>query len=403
MLGFFNRERDLKRAQHFLLHHEHVAQRSLWSVHGATRCGKSHLVRRALLDPKLAEAGMMVFVIQANGEMTAHNVLKRILRELSGPVLNRRMAPHIAMSAERFTLTQKNVEVALKLLGLGADFSEMVVVGDAISGGLALGVGDKGIAGLGLDVKAQHDRRLERRDTYRSISDEQLVDVIAHALELLIDTNHGRPVVLFVDDIDLLQSGGVEGGAESEMLIRLLSPLAGVARLIPIVATRYAFFNGHNKSLVNFLPVSILTSAEIVAVHKHRIAAFHGGAAIFTDDALNFLAAKVDGRIGMFQKYCHDIWSDDVAQAMPIDLDRVNDFLALRLRRWRADRETGPVMNQVFQAAREHRMQIEPVLDPRTVGLYLNLLEPAPGGSARGYVVSELFVEAIAKLSKSEP
>ena len=358
--SFFNRETEIRRAKRSLLDSSVWRKRNVWVCHGATRVGKSHLMLRILHDDEVARVIPEVFVVQANNTNTAAAALRDTLQVVGDRVFE--LQPRGQLSPTALSSLKERLLTVYGLLGLPTP-----------------------------------DRRLTP-GTPPGLSNGELVATIHDALRAFVAANEAKPVALFVDDIDMLQAGGPEGGEESNVLVRALDPLADGAGVLPIVATRGAFFAGHHKNLFDFLPVNLLSFDVIAAIHAHRVSALHGGRPVFSEDTVLHLAKRTNGRVGMFQRFCYDLWAD-AGDDLPIGLDTLRLHLLRQLNFWRSGFETRDTVEQVLAALRDRRFEIDPVADPRNNGLHLTLLEPIPNSRTREgrerYTISELYLDVL--------
>jgi len=401
VLAFWNREKELKRAAMMLRSATARASRKVWAAHGETRSGKSHLVHRALKDRAVADLGLCVITVQANNAGSARGALVRVFRTLHERVKRLGANALAGITAEEVDGRRAWFARVEEVIQRFAELQHGVSDGQQTSAMLGFNVGEPKVMGASGEARAQRDHRDERREVLRPLTDEQLVGEIRGALELLVRANHKRAVILFVDDIDLLESDGTEGGRQSDLLLQLLAPLAEVEGVVPVVTTRHLFYAGHQKDLFDFLHVPALPPEGLIEIYRLRVRVFHGGVELFTDEALRFLARHTNGRPGMMLRYLWEVYFDDVGAALPRGTDAVNAWLRSQVGGWLQTEGARPLLHQIIQAVRAGQLQVKPKIDPRSVGLLHRLLHRVPG-SQDEYTISGLYREILRETSAFE-
>jgi hypothetical protein len=161
--------------------------------------------------------------------------------------------------------------------------------------------------------------------------------------------------------------------------------------------TRNLFFSGRQKDLLDFVSVLPMSDVDLGEIYKLRLAHFHDGAPVFDEDAANFLVANANGLVGMFLRYCFEIYRAH-HQTLPITFDMVQGHLRRQLQEWRNSSDALPLVNKAVQAIRARELEIETDLDPAGAGLLHRLLYYVPGQRTR-YAISGLYAGLLAELA----
>ena len=389
---FCDREREMS------LCLDTLASRSISSeilaVYGETRSGKSHFVRVALKKLPAREGSWRILTINANNRGAPRPVLQdvfdhlwRVLREVQPKVHAAQRAGFDAFLADQ-------------------DLRQRWVAGEHVETSVEVSAGRTETVELGAEAKTsvfsakgslrdEHRRGESERRVVRAPSDADLVAWVRDLLSCLRDFESERPVLLFVDDLDLLHRRGVTGSAASEQLVDLLKAVAEHPHVQVLVTIRAAYFNGRDKDFHDFIQLPLLDDEVLREIYRRHIEVLHEGVEVLSGEALELLAQGANGQVGMFLKMCRDLFRWGYKQGTLQGAD-VTRFIDHQLRQLRLTPEAVSFMPAIEQAIREGRLSVKIDDDLQETPLLHSLLHPVPG--QRGvYLLNGIWGRALAR------
>lgn len=374
---FCNRERELQYALRILA--SRTVSNEILAVYGETRSGKSHFMRVVVRQLPAKEGSWRIFTLNANNRGDARAVLDdaflhlwRVLQEVRGKVID----PPARREFDAFLEDQDRRRRLL--VGEYAERSDEVSDGvtDTIDGALEFKAGGL-TAKVGDRREARHGE-LARTTARAPSSDREVVEWIRDQLDALRDHEPARPVLLFVDDLDLLHRRGRPGSEASAELVDRLKALAEHPQVQVVVTLRTAYFNGREKDLHNFVRLPLLEDDVTREIYHRHIARLHGGADVLTSEALTLLVEGANGQVGMFLKTCRDLYQWGY-RSRPMDVADVAAFVDHELRQLRRMPECVAYMPLIEQALRDKQLSVEIADDLQDTPLLHNVLLEVPG------------------------
>jgi len=243
---FCNRETELKWGLDFLNPDESFDK--ILAVHGRTGCGKSHLVERLLLRIEECKMPYVIIKVNANNQAKPGKILQNVFLLISEKC--KEFLP---------VVDQENLNI-LGLLATG-ELHEWVtsdLESKLTSKGTDLKIG-KLLLTAALSSKSGSKDSFERKYTIKSPSNNTLVRWINYTASVL-SKNTSKKILIFVDDLDLLDLYGKEGKDVSYQLLAYLKPIAESTSTTVIVTMRPPYFRGGEKEFTNFINVKLLES-----------------------------------------------------------------------------------------------------------------------------------------------
>ncbi|MDB4928402.1 MAG: hypothetical protein JWM10_886 [Myxococcaceae bacterium] len=367
------------------------------AVYGETRAGKSHFVRVLLDKLERREGRARVETINANNRGVARAVLQDIFLAL-WRVLNEEVRGVVAADQraafEEFLadLDERRALVTQEVAERSDEASDSV--GTAVEAGLGAKVG-------ALEVKLG-DRTEQRtassaRRVRRAPGEAELVEYIRDALDALRQHQVDRPLVLLVDDLDLLHRRGREGSEESSRLVDRLKPIAEHPQILVIVTVRAAYFNGRDKDFNDFVRLRLLGDDDLREVYRRHVALFHEGVEVFDAAALDVLVRAAKGRVGMFLKSCRDVsrfHASRLRRGLAVGLDGIEAFVRAELEELRQNPDSLHLVPALERALENGQLEVELTADLQDTPLLYSVLHPVPGQPHR-YAISPLWAAAL--------
>lgn len=390
--AFWNRQAELDWALDILCDEDDEFEK-ICVVHGHTRAGKSHFAQRLLADDRIKESRTRVVPVNANNLGNARNVLEHVFVALYNAVASH-TPKRDGLTEEILTALQLDLTRVRELLDDGA--AERVE-DHTSEGSSELSAPAIKVAGLEVSSVGKLGRKETRgqKAVYRPVTDHQLAEQIATAADALRQGGACKRVLLFVDDLDLLDRGGEEGGAEADRVVDLLRPIAGRHGLVIVATMRRLYFNRREKDFTDLGAIRPLKPAELVEIYNLRVRLFNDGREVFRPEALALLGRTANGRVGVFLRHCHDVLRQRRRSAiMPFTEEVVRSHFRECVDDYLTDPTQRALMNEVISAVRGRTLEFAPVQDPRPTGMIHVVLEPLP--SREGwYAVNPLFAEVI--------
>lgn len=328
---FCNRVSELK------LGLEHLAQlasdggrRKLYAIHGDSRIGKSHFVRKLLLDSEEKKIPFHRFLITANNLGSARALLVAILNALSKSIIE--LTP---TSLENYSVHGADPEQSEERIAEDARFDNLVADLPAIQNQIEtyarlvnsppatysikrnsqVTIGKQASFGLSnppfsvtfqsTEGRAQGEEWFEQ---YGPLPDQELVDIIHYAIDVITALSLGQRVLMVIDDLDLIDYEGKEGNHESALAINLLGKLAGQAEAIILATLRRRLMRYNDKNLINFCELRRLKDDHIISIYNKHVEFFHNSEKIFDDSLLQNLIVRAHGQVGLFLRWASDLW-----------------------------------------------------------------------------------------------
>lgn len=367
------------------------------AVYGETRAGKSHFVR-VLLDKLVRREGRVrVELVNANNRGAARAVLQdvflalwRILHEEVRGVVGPSQRAHFDAFLDDMEL--RRALVTMEVAEHSEERSESTSASAEAGAGVKAGPFE---AKLGERTEARTGSG--QRRVQRTPGEGELVEYIRDALDALRQHQVDRPLVLLVDDLDLLHRRGREGSEESARLVDRLKPVAEHPQVLVIVTVRAAYFNGRDKDFNDFVRLRLIGDDDLRAVYRRHVELFHEGVEVFDGPALDVLVRAAKGRVGMFLKSCRDVsrfHASGLRRGVAVGLDGVEGFVRSELEELRQNPDSLHVVPALERALEGGQLEVEIAADLQDTPLLYSVLHPVPGQPTR-YAISPLWAAAL--------
>ncbi len=411
---FHNREIELENGLEILLS-DAIPTLPL-AVHGPTRAGKSHFARYLVVEAIARGAKFERLVVQASDKSTARRVLAKMYSSLlkSLPSFPDSFKTQEAMDAwsrdlreyydvlpliedpaEKLEVEYTTAEARQRSIKFGFSFAPSITLKAPVpTSGL---VGEPKFEAKAEASRSDDQSKSEAQKVKGVIAlstDDHVVAWIQRLLEFRRGVATDRRVLFLVDDLDLLDPQR-ENGDACRVLLDKLGELAAAGRCVVVVTVRPHSYNGRHNELKPLGEIGTWESAEaLLAVYRKRIECFNDGEAVYDEEALKWLANRVEGRVGMFLQHCEEIRVKVLPSERPVTLARVQTQLRQQLLAWRREPELVFVIERVDAEVREGRVQVafDEELPPNP--LLLRLLAPIVGKKAT-YSIAPLYIDAI--------
>jgi Cdc6-like AAA superfamily ATPase len=383
---FCNREKELKWGLDFLNPDE--AFDKILAVHGRTGCGKSHLVERLLLRIEECNMDYVIIKVNANNQAKPRKILQDILLLISDKCKG--------FLAE---VDQDNLNI-LRLLA--TDELHEWATGDLEKKetirGADLKIGQL-LLNAALSSKSGTQSSYERKYTIKSPSNNTLVRWINYTASILSKSTNKR-ILIFVDDLDLLDLYGKEGKDVSYQLLTYLKPIAASEATTVIVTMRPPYFRGGEKEFTNFIDVRLLESNTIKEIYQRRVNLFNDGQQIFSDKALSWIECGAFGRVGSFLRRCGEIYQYFYDLNKTITFDDLKTFVQQDIYEKENDSTTSNLMAEIKESIHKGCLEIAVTQNLDDSQMLYNILSPIAGRMSH-YSINPLYVEVIRELKEN--
>ncbi len=362
------------------------------AVHGETRTGKSHFVRVLLKKLPRREAGWRTLTVMANHRGGVRPVLEDIFKHVWELLHNVRdkVASEHRDTYEAFVREQDRRRALL--LGDVAEQSRETSSGRTESLEAKATFGPAALAGAITD-RVEERTNEGTRDVARTPSDAAVVEWVRDILSELRVHESARPVLLFVDDLDLLERRKTTDSTVCADLIQRLLNIATHPHAVVIVTVRTAWFNKSDKELNNFVQLKFFDDDVLRLIYQRHIDVLFEGRAVLDDGALDLVTRESNGQVGMFLKTCRDMlqWS---YSDLPITTEKVSRFVDAKLREFRRLPDCVPYLPAIERALRAQELTIQLKGDLHETPLMYTVLTPVPN-QAEQYILNPLWSRAI--------
>ncbi len=383
-----------------------IAAGKICAVHGMPRSGKSHFVHRLLLEARQAGLPYLFLTVNANNRGTARAVLEEAYFKILERI--RSVSPDQVPGGQTGILDEYLAYLSQYEDVVGRDSIEFTVE-RSTSVAHTQDVAAKGIA-LPFEINFL-DRTEERAGTgnklvQRSLSEHELVEILRYGMDVLAWLYPDKKVLLFVDDLDLLDRKGKEGQPESDLLVDHLKVLAEPpslgekpAAVVVLATVRQPTFTDRDKDFQDFVEVSLMDPEQHIAIYQRHIELFNAGTEVFTRQAVEWLEEGSGGQVGMFLRRCHQLWQrfyGRLPEGVLIDVEQIRQFVKQQVRQMVRDPDSLTAVEAVIGAVRAGARELTLEADPGRAGLIFTVLSPI---AAQGkYSINPIYFEVIREM-----
>jgi len=311
---FQNRESELIHCIDLLC--DTISGNEILAIHGESRTGKSHFLKKLILELKKAQRPFMFHYTNANSKLTARNVLEDIYKLLKSRIFS--FKPNYnpeSLAMQRLSII-KDLLIDIDPLVTGereqmiCTFTKERINSNEISFSL-----------LPNFVQAIFQRRKELKMGEEKqwiiplVTNENLIELIKYQgkliLELFLPEKY-KTIFLAVDDLDLL-CDKPQGKDQVRSLLDLLNQLASDPLFNVIVTLRTGAYHKHDKEKYPLQKIGAMFESDLNRIYKKHLDRYNQGNQIFTDNAINYLlkSNSTEGRIGDFLKNCFTFFHDN--------------------------------------------------------------------------------------------
>ncbi len=337
---FVDRELELADGIEFLTAGQDFEPR-IYAIHGESRSGKSHLARRLLDD--VADRFTAV-ELNATTMGDARLALAKIFSDLVAAVKAELKADPLSTRAQRVEPWMAWFDGLLPLIQ-GDEKSREIQVTHGVREVMTARFGSVHAAFTekvaDLTDQTATTMRIEQPE------DWTLVRHVRRLAELAWYAGGERPVLIYVDDLDLLtRRRHREDDPEAVNLTAFLEPIAESPKVVVVASVRSRYFTTRDKAFHDFVKVRLFPHGLLRQVYQRQIDVLYDGEPVFADDTLARLLSVAAGRVGVFLRYCYQLWRFARRQ-LPITRERYDAWVEQELRDLMNDPRTARAMHMI--------------------------------------------------------
>lgn len=406
---FCNRTVEMERGLDGLRSPDGVGK--IHAIHGLPRSGKSHFARALLLQAKREGMPYHLVEVNANNRGTAKSVLDEVFFKLMDLIRN--VPQERVPDGQTGVYDEYLTDLAQYERIVGRDSVQFTLERtaarrEALDGGLKLTPSpfELSIGGKSEEEVGQKDSQFQT-----SLTERELTEILRYAMDALSwiysdeDKDKSQPVLLFIDDLDLLDRKGREGQPESEVLVDHLRWLAeppslSGRRACRVLATiRNASFTDRDKDYRDFVGLPLLEKENHLEIYRRHIDLFNAGAEVFTPDTLEWLEERSGGQIGIFLRRCHEVafhFYKDLKAGNPITIEQIKRYVEKDVRDLVRNTEIASIVHEVLAAIRSGKTEVELADAPGP--LEFKVLHHT--GEAKKYRINSMYAEVLRDMQK---
>jgi hypothetical protein len=284
-------------------------------IHGESRCGKSHLARRALCDLARGKNRHQITVI-AREQLEAQNVMRQVFEKMYELYRTKVSDVHLALDESGKMLVQFTDELVNRVAGLLVDRVESMTISlsqtrtKSLEAGLKASIVPKIFSLLGR-YRSQTGEEEGWQITIRQPSPKDCADFVGIMVDTLVRLGLLNHLLLLLDDVDLLEGYAPteqSGRLERSILTGALCALHREARVDVLITARSWYAHAHKElnPLVDMLGSEEMGVRDLVAIHNNHFSQFSPKGyprTFLTAEALKEAALDSRGLPGLFLQH----------------------------------------------------------------------------------------------------
>jgi hypothetical protein len=404
---FVNRDDDLAHGVEFF--YDHISLTQIHVIHGHSRMGKSHYLKRLINRLKQKKLPFLFYDINANSKQRARIVLNDIFDALKKEIFAFNPELH---GVQKDTPAMQHISVAKDML---IDISSLVT-GEReqmvctqmreriVHNQTTFSLLPKFIQAI---WQSGEERKIgeEKQWMMSGLSNENVIELIKYQADLLMNKllpDEKKSILLTVDDLDLLYVK--PGGDEAVMhLLTFLNQLASESLFNILVTMRTEAFHDRQKDMTPFRKIGLLDDIEIKDIYHKHLECFNSSQPIFSDQAIDFLLECADGCIGDFLKNCHSIFNDNFGwykKGNLIDVNEIKNHVEKNISEHLRFRETKSLMLEIINWVKKEKKQEFSTNQP-IIALFLDRILTRDSDQPDRYYINPLYLNVIKEYSKN--
>lgn len=384
------------------------------AIHGYSRVGKSHLALHFLADLPDVQ---LISIKAASGRKA-----RLILRELYAQ-LRQRIWDVQTKEAQRpgsLALLDPTTNRPLPVLSVGTGetasdgVSSLQVLEDALSRiarfepliqGLASSAehtltdstetfvnANLGIGGSGLSSSAKQTQGLGDKLTFAAPDEYGLTHIIGELCQDLFLVT-GQRVLIYVDDVDLLDTGPSSPPDEAVLLVRCLHQLSECPDVRVATSLRTRHLQNADKEFSEVVLVEPMSPEELRQVYERHIQTFNSGTEVMDEECLDELITHVKGKVGTFLRLCSQFrdWGLRYRPNLCLTPTDLIEFYKTQVRQCLLVPDNRPYIERIKEALNMNTMEVgvdAGVLATPIIGTLLE--EPLEPGVPKVFDISPL-------------
>lgn len=392
------------------------------AIHGESRVGKSHLALRFLAD---LHSVHVIAVGAASGKRA-----RLILRDLYAELRTRLYDVYDRAEADSQTLgwidpntrqpvpadrahdgavkAYQDLHAAIArieqmddlLEGLATSRETASTEGDESSAGVNVLPHGIGVSGGAKTSHSQGDKLVHIRP-----DEDGMSTIIAQLCQALYLTT-GKRVLIYVDDVDLLDTGPGADPEQVVLLIRCLHRLSKGREVAVVASLRTRHMRDRDKEFSDVVRVRRLKDSELRQIYDRHIQHFNNGQPVMDAACLDDVIVHSGGKVGSFLRLCFQLRDYGLLHRPQQVLGTADlvDFFAGEIRdELLSTPDFRPYVKAVVDALKGGSLEVELDAGVQNTPIVYMLLEESPAPMVpRRYAIAALAAKALRMLYPSE-
>ncbi len=249
-----------------------------------------------------------------------------------------------------------------------------------------------GIVGSGLSSSVKQTQGLGGKLTLAAPDEYGLTHIIGELCQDLFFVT-GQRVLIYVDDVDLLDTGPSSPPDEVVLLVRCLHQLSQCQDVRVATSLRTRHLQNADKEFSEVVLVEPMSHEELRQVYERHIKTFNSGTAVMDEACLDELITHVKGKVGTFLRLCSQLRDWGLRHRPDLCLTPADliEFYKAQVRQCLQVPDNRPYIERIKEALKLNTMEVEVdagVLATPIVGTLLE--EPLEPGVPKAFDISPL-------------
>ena len=382
---FINRESELEDDLNFF--HDDIDFDQIQVIHGASRVGKSHYMKKLMVELEKQERPFWIEYINANSLGQARTVLNEIFQLLKKAISTLsqennyedrkdvRLVEYVMIDIDPLISgEEKNKELINVKSLLSNDKIDLSILPEFLN-----------------KIITDNQQTNNGQWTLSKLSRDNIIDFIESQAQLLVSISNGqfRSILLAVDDVDLLHKRD-DTQKEVDLLLKFLNKLTSSQTINIVITSRKEFGTDRTKEMYFLRKITNFENDHIKEVYARHIELYYNGNNIFSDNALDYLAECSQGYLGIFLYHCKDIFREFRSQKEITKKD-FDKYIEIKIKQYLSAMNTKSFFKQIEEAAQVGSIAVK--LDKKvqnTELIYNVVLEPTTAGE---YEINKLYYD----------
>ncbi|MBF0451285.1 MAG: hypothetical protein HQK75_11325 [Candidatus Magnetomorum sp.] len=385
---FVNRESELDKD--VIYFHPKINFNQIQVIHGSSRMGKSHYMKKLLVELEKRQRPFWMEYINANSRSQARVVLNDIFKSLKEGI--NRFAKYNDFENRKDVQLMDYVSIDIDPLVSGeAEEAKFRSVKEFLSSENSENSENVDFSILPdfLNKIIRLKQKTEEDWLLSKLSYDNILDFIKAQATFLVQISERtyRSILLAVDDVDLLYKKD-ESQKEVDSLLNLLNKLTSSENINIVMTSRKEFANDRRKEMQFFRSVTAMEDDHIKDIYRKHVDFYHNKETVFSEEALEYLIECADGCTGVFLNHCANIFKD-LNNKTNINKEGIIESLTLRIKKYSSSEKTKSYFKKIEGIAQTDSLVVKLDKNVQDTDLMFNVIVgPTPSDE---YEINKLY------------